>query len=131
MQNNEKYKQQIYNQKTCNLEKEKKDIEKKNDKKNDNKNENIEKNENQIFKNLNLECFPYLRLLELWRKKCLCSLVEKLRADKVLLFICVCYVCFFNSATRKIYKKSSKNKNLTITDYLDCNDYRKYAYFFH
>ena len=57
--------------------------------------ENIEKVENTKntrnkevieivdFKGLKLECFPYLRLLELWRKKCLCSVVERMRSEKV------------------------------------------------
>ena len=47
------------------------------------KNKDIEIVEKNIFKGLKLECFPYLRLLELWRKKCLCSVVERMRSEKV------------------------------------------------
>ena len=51
--------------------------------------ENIENTENtgiadkKIFKSLRAECFPYVRLLELWRKKCFCSVVERMRSEKV------------------------------------------------
>ena len=36
-----------------------------------------------IFKNVNVQNFPYLRLLELWRKRCVLSAVERLQGEKV------------------------------------------------
>ena len=58
-------------------------IEKVENTKNTGNKEVIEIVEKNIFKDLKLECFPYLRLLELWRKKCLCSVVERMRSEKV------------------------------------------------
>ena len=58
-------------------------IEKVENTKNTRNKEVIEIVEKNIFKDLKLECFPYLRLLELWRKKCLCSVVERMRSEKV------------------------------------------------
>ena len=58
-------------------------IEKVENTKNTGNKEVIEIVEKNIFKGLKLECFPYLRLLELWRKKCLCSVVERMRSEKV------------------------------------------------
>ena len=37
-----------------------------------------------VFKELNIDSFPYLRLLELWRKKCFNCTVERMRSEKVI-----------------------------------------------
>ena len=48
-----------------------------------NKGIHIEKVISKTFKTVKLDSFPYLKLLELWRKKCVAMTVARLQAEKV------------------------------------------------
>lgn len=42
-----------------------------------------DKKKSKTFKSVKLDSFPYLKLLELWRKKCVAMTVARLQAEKV------------------------------------------------